>query len=395
MLRMLVVALLLAACGPGAKHDAIAPPRPTDTAPAASATDLAPVLAPFAAQYELPALAAVVADSAAILGQGVVGVRRSDDPTKTKATLQDTWHLGSDTKAMTATLVAIFVENGTLGWDKTLPELFPKATIDPGYKGVTLAMLLAHVGGAPATPPTEVWSKMSGSADSRGSRLAAVEAVLARPPGAAVGTFTYSNVGYMMAGAALELATDTAWEDLLRERVFTPLGMTSCGFGPNAANGFDDPVVDQPWGHTSEGGTLVGLNVDNPVGLGPAGTVHCSVGDWLAFLREHLKGARGAATTLGLQPATWTKLHTPAANSDYALGWIVASRPWAGGAAYTHAGSNTLNVANVWIAPAIDRIYLTVANRGDTPALTAADAVIGELVARFPAPGVDADGGGR
>ncbi len=65
-------------------------------------------------------------------------------------------------------------------------------------------------------------------------------------------------------------------------------------------------------------------------------------------------------------------------------GWIVTSRSWAGGLTLAHVGSNTLNVADVWIAPAIDRIFMSVGNRGDTPALTAADAAIGDLVTRFP-----------
>jgi hypothetical protein len=112
--------------------------------------------------------------------------------------------------------------------------------------------------------------------------------------------------------------------------------------------------------------------------------VHCALADWLAFLRDHLHGALGEPTTIKLRPATWTKLHTAPAGSTYAMGWIVASRPWAGGVALAHVGSNTMNVADVWIAPAIHRIFVSAGNRGDDPALAAADAAIARLVARFP-----------
>ena len=347
-------------------------------APTGMTIDLAPDLAPIAATNQVPAMAALAADETTIFARGVTGVRKVGDPTL--ATNNDLWHLGSDTKAMTATLIAGYVEAGTLGWETKLPQLFPDIAVDAGYKDVTLAMLLAHVGGMPGDLPADVLATISGAGAPRDLRLAAAKQLLTRPPGATVGTFTYANAGYMVAGAALELATDHAWEDLIRQQLFAPLAMASCGFGPSASPG----TVDEPWGHVLDNGTLVAINEDNPPALGPAGTVHCSLVDWLAFLREHLNGANGAPTVLGLQAATWTKLHTAYPGSDYALGWIVASRPWANGIAITHVGDNTLNVADVWIAPAIHRIYVSAGNRGDDPAITAADSAIADLVTRFP-----------
>ena len=376
----IALVIAIASCG-HSQATTDAPVVPIDAAgPDVIGVDLAPDLVPIAAQYGVPALAALAADDHTILGEGVTGVRKLGDPTL--ATLDDVWHLGSDTKAMTATLIAEYVEAGTLSWDTTLPIAFPGVAVDPGYHDVTIAMLLAHVGGAPADFPADVETLLEGSGTPQAVRLQVVEALLTRPPGATVGQFTYSDAGYMMAGAALEIATSTAWEDSIQAHVFAPLGMTSCGFGPNATGDSDD----EPWGHTLVDGVLTPMNVDNPPALGPAGVVHCSLASWLAFLRDHLAGANGAPTTLGLAPATWQMLHTPYSGSNYALGWIVASRPWADGFALSHAGSNTLNVADVWIAPAIDRIFMSVGNRGDTPALTAADAVIGDLVTRFPVP---------
>jgi CubicO group peptidase (beta-lactamase class C family) len=373
----LVVVVVVAACSSApAVVDA---PGPSD-ASGASPVDLAGDLAPIAAQYQVPAMAALAADETTILGRGVTGVRKLGDPTL--ATNLDRWHLGSDTKAMTATLIAGYVEAGTLGWDTKLPQLFPAITVDAGYRDVTLAMLLAHVGGLPADLPADVETTLSGSGTPRDLRLAAVQQLLTRAPATTPGTYSYANAGYIVAGAALELAANAAWEDLITRKLFQPLAMASCGFGPSATAG----TVDAPWGHVLENGALVAVNLDNPPALGPAGTVHCSLVDWLAFLREHLNGATGAPTVLGLQAATWAKLHAPYAGSDYAMGWIVASRPWANGIALTHVGDNTLNVADVWIAPSIHRIYLSTGNRGDDPAISAADSAVGKLVTRFPAP---------
>jgi hypothetical protein len=99
------------------------------------------------------------------------------------------------------------------------------------------------------------------------------------------------------------------------------------------------------------------MNIDNPPAFGPAGTVHCALVDWLGFLTDHLHGALGAPTTLGLQAATWSKLHTRWPGTTYALGWSVVPQSWAGGLTLAHVGDNTLNVADVWIAPAIRRIF--------------------------------------
>ncbi|HTR49198.1 MAG TPA: serine hydrolase domain-containing protein [Kofleriaceae bacterium] len=378
MVRAAAISLALAACGSPMSAPRDAPGAP-DSAPDAAGLDLTSQLAPIAAQYQLPAMAGIAASDSAILGQGVTGVRKLGDPTP--ATLDDTWHLGSDTKAMTSTLIAGYVEAGTLGWDEPLSQLFPGTTIDPGYQSVTLRMLLAHVGGAPADLPTAVEQVIAGPGTSRALRLQAVQMILAQPPGATVGTYTYSNAGYMIAGAALELATNTAWEDLMRAKLFAPLQMTSCGFGPNATG----TMVDEPWGHELENGTLVAVNLDNPPALGPAGTVHCGLVDWLAFLREHLNGARGAPTVLGLQPATWTELHTPYPGSagSYALGWGVVTQSWTNGPALAHTGDNTFNVADAWVVPGIDRIFVATSNRGDQPALDGANAAIVSEITEF------------
>jgi CubicO group peptidase (beta-lactamase class C family) len=160
--------------------------------------------------------------------------------------------------------------------------------------------------------------------------------------------------------------------------------MTSCGFG---APGHESPV-DQPWGHALSSSQLIPLSpldpsADNPASLGPAGTVHCSLADWGKFFALHLAGARGEATSL-VSSATLTRLQTPPSGGDYACGWIVVQRSWAGGTALSHAGSNTLWFADLWLAPAKNLAFATVTNRGDDVAANASDAAIGVLIQAYP-----------
>jgi D-alanyl-D-alanine carboxypeptidase len=373
------------ACAPGAGATVApvgvsAPPSAPATPPPAAEADLASMLEPIRVKSGLPALAAAIIAGDRIAAMGAVGVRKSGDPTPVGP--GDEWHLGSDTKAMTATLFALYVDDGKISFTTTLAQAFPAwaSKMDPAFRDVTMQALLAHRGGLPHDVPSEVFGSLPRTAaDSRAARLTAIQAALERPPEIRPDTkFAYSNAGYMIVGAALEELTDTPWETLMRERLFAPLGMTSCGFGAPATPG----QVDQPWPHLVVAGELepvpTGPAADNPPALGPAGTVHCSLADWGKFVAMHLAGARGESKFLSA--TSFAKLHTPYPGEEYAGGWIVTTRPWAHGMALTHAGSNGMWFANVWLAPGLDRAFLVATNRGDAAAAEATDAVVDKLV---------------
>ncbi|HTE51940.1 MAG TPA: serine hydrolase domain-containing protein [Kofleriaceae bacterium] len=343
--------------------------------------DISDTLEKVRARADLPAIAGAVWRGPSLAAIGASGARKLGD--STRVTTDDKWHLSSDTKAMTATLIGIHVDRGRIHFEDTIGALFAGETIDPGYADVTLDELLHHRGGVPADIPADVWSKMWSDGDAPGARLDAVRAILSRPPARPPGTFEYSNAGYMIAGTALERATGASWEQLLQKELFAPLHMSSCGFGPPGAPG----RVDQPRGHTIGAGGVAtpvepGPQADNPPALGPAGTVHCSLADWGKFLAVHLAGARHEATGLIAQ-ATLTRLQTPAPGGDYACGWIVTERPWAGGTALTHSGSNTLWFATVWLAPARNLAFAVVTNRGDQVATAAVDSAFLPLLDSF------------
>ena len=67
-------------------------------------------------------------------------------------TINDRFHLGSDTKAMTSLLAAMLVEEGKLRWNTTLAEVFPELAekMDAGFRNVTLEQLLSHTSGIPS-----------------------------------------------------------------------------------------------------------------------------------------------------------------------------------------------------------------------------------------------------
>jgi hypothetical protein len=76
----------------------------------------------------------------------------------------------------------------------------------------------------------------------------------------------------------------------------------------------------------------------------------------------------------------YTRLHTAPFGGDYAFGWIVTERPWAGGTVYTHAGSNSMNLAVAWVAPLRDMAVLVTTNQGGSAAAKGADEASAALI---------------
>jgi len=380
----LAVAALLC-CVACPRNTGETPPAPSPKDAAAQpgeVADLSELLQPILDGASTPALVAAVSDGEKLLALGSVGVRKQGD--ESPVTAADKMHLGSCTKAMTATLAALQVDDGQLSWTRTLAELFPglATTMHADYRGVTIEQLLQHRGGTSGSLAQEhpdLLSALRQEGEVTTQRLSFVEALLQRAPAVTPGTeYRYSNAGYMVVGTGLEVLTGKSWETLMSEQLFTPLGMSSCGYGAPASLG----QVDQPWGHTlgATGAVPVapGPGADNPPALGPAGTVHCAMEDWARFVRVHLNGARGRSEFLSA--ASFARMHTPPAGGDYALGWTAAARDWAGGTALTHSGSNTMFFAQVWFAPEKDRILMAATNLGGDGARATVDEVLAALV---------------
>ena len=84
-----------------------------------------------------------------------------------------------------------------------------------------------------------------------------------------------------------------------------------------------------------------------------------------------------------LKPATLTRLHTPPPGSDYACGWGVVKRRWAGGNALTHAGSNTMWFVVLWLAPAKNFSVIVGTNIAGPNAEKACDEVASAMIGHW------------
>ena len=307
-----------------------------------------------ASSSEAPALAALVVGPDGPLWTGVRGVRQAGG--NQAVTSGDLWHLGSNTKAMTAALYGRLVDQGRARWGATLSELLPDLSMDTAWRDVPIEAVMAHAAGLSDQTAMGMTWLTTARGDPRpvaAQRRTLAETMLAVAPAGTPGTFAYGNANYVLVGAVIERITGQSWEDAMREEVFSPLGITTGGFGA--------PIGDQPRGH--RGGMAIdpaNPGADNPPALGPAGTVHMTLGDYARFLRVFLSDGAGWIT-----PSTLATLSSAMGTGapPYAGGWIVsAGQPWANGPALAHDGSNTLWYASTWVAPCIGRAYVVVSN---------------------------------
>ena len=375
----LVLVVLFPACGDD-------PVVPDDPGRAGDGT-LAETLEFVRAAYDLPALAAMMVHQGRVIEMAAVGMRADGSPEP--VTENDLWHVGSITKAMTATVVARLAERGVLSWSTTVSQALPALVADmrPEYADVNFTELLSHTSGLrDEVHEVPIWPTLDvdvGPATTE-ERLLWAAQLLALSPERSRGEHLYSNAGYIVAGAMIEALTGLGWETLMEQELFQPLGITTAGFGAPGQPG----VRDQPWGHLRSGGNWApqspgSAGADNPASIGPAGTVHISMADMALYMAAHLAGAQGQGGIL--EPASWQQLHTAAPGTAYAQGWGLEQQPWTGGVALTHNGSNVRWFARLWLAPGRDFGLFTVTNAADDPGENGTDAAAIVLIERFEA----------
>ena len=349
----------------------------TDNPTSAPPIDLTDYLTEYIERGESPGLIAAVIDEHGVRAIGAAGLRRQGS--RSSMTVDDLVHIGSNTKAMTATMLATLVADGTFpkGWDTTIGDVYPKLAkkIHPKYRSVTLSQMVRMEGGMPANAKN--WWAYGKQSDIRKRRYTIVRDNLKKAPAGLQGKFLYSNLSYVVAALLAEGRTKKSWETLMQERLFIPLGMTSTGFGPPGT----PRKVDQPWGHRLERGKWKPNRYDNDPSLGPAGTVHLSVEDWAKFMALWFPNREPEI----LDRKTLNTLTRPSRPSkDYAAGWFVWPRPWADGNVLHHDGTNLNWRTALWIAPNRHVAYLAVSNAADfydgDDTYWTIDSVIGSLI---------------
>ncbi|UJR17029.1 hypothetical protein I4U23_003927 [Adineta vaga] len=293
----------------------------------------------------------------------VSGVRRADALTPETVTVNDKWHLGSNTKAMTATLIQMLIQTDKLRLNTTVGDIFPyvsfssittppsdsctcdsfshldgyfakspyscNLTIHISWKYVTIAHLLTHTSGLEALDmalPREYYIESlalekNGTKESctnypLPSRRYHLSVILPMtipnpPPSIDVPVnSSYSNNNFILLGLILEEIWSLPWESIIQRELFDPLGMNTAGFGSPIEQVPFDSYATQPFGHYEDDvNVLHSTDADNLKSWGSTGLVHANLDDWSKFIACHLQEGRNL-TTLGFPARSNNFLNT-------------------------------------------------------------------------------------
>ncbi|WP_084397677.1 serine hydrolase domain-containing protein [Henriciella aquimarina] len=302
----------------------------------------------------LGAAVAIVGREPTIAVSGTVS-KGSDTP----VARTDAWHIGSNTKALTALLYARLAEDGLADWGDSLPDLFPKMAeeMDPAWQDTRIEDLFAHRSGLGQIGPIWVLARRNDDAPVREQRLATVESRLTKPPAGEPGTFEYSNLNYIVAGAAIERLIEMSWEDAIKAYIFDAEGASwseGWGFGPpqTGLEGHNRNIV----GWRSSVGR--GKSADNPEALGPAGTAHVPLASHARLLLQFVD-EDSTLITPDMRDhllAPW-----PDETANYAMGLAVSDHPQLG-RVYLHNGSNTMWLSRIALVPSHDAVIIVNTN---------------------------------
>jgi len=259
-------------------------------------------------RQRVPGVAVAVVDRGQVVkaaGYGYANVEH-DVPVRPETIFQS----GSLGKQFTAAAVMTLVEEGKLALDDSIAKYFPEAP--EVFRPITVRHLLTHTSGIPDYTEGTVDLRRDYTEDEM-ARLA-FGLKLEFPVGA---RWNYSNTGYLLLGVLARRASGRFYGDVLRERVFLPLGMKTARIIS------EEDIVP----HRAAGYRLVGRELKNQEWVAPKlnttadGSLYFTVLDLIAWD----KGLRSGAV---LKPESWAAVFQPVRLSSgrtypYGFGWVV------------------------------------------------------------------------
>ncbi len=286
-----------------------------------------------------------------------------DSPKVNEGTIYDAASLTKP--VVTATLAAMLSETGQLDVNAPISRYLPGWACgpDPGRRGrVSVAHLLAHSSGLP--PHEDYFVKLK----SRSEILArALAEPLAHEPGA---QSIYSDIGFILLGAIIERLTGRPLDQLARERIFAPLGMTNTMFRPPKSLRARIAPTERVSGARKRvlHGEVHDQNASVMNGVSGHAGMFSTGADLAIFCQMLLNGGIYAHERI-LRRQTVTEFTSPAplAENTRTLGWNVPTEPSSSGRYFSKQsiGHTGFTGASMWIDKQKELfvVLLTNANR--------------------------------
>lgn len=224
------------------------------------------------------AAVAVVKDGQVVLVKGY-GLRNMSK--NLPVTADTLFAIGSSTKAFTTLAMAILVDEGKLAWDEPVVKYLPKFGLKDTFAGqrMTPRDLVTHRAGLPRHDL--VWYNAKLSREELVERLPYLE-----PNAGFREKFQYQNLMFLTAGYLVGEVARTSWENVLRTRIFDPLGMSSSNFSVLESQKGKDFATP----YELEKKAPLEIPFRDITTVGPAGSINSSARDMSKWLLLQLGG---------------------------------------------------------------------------------------------------------
>jgi CubicO group peptidase (beta-lactamase class C family) len=248
--------------------------------------------------WKVPGLAVAIVRNDSVLYTRGFGVLAAGSTTPVNE--RTLFEIGSSSKAFTATLVAMMVSDGKMRWDDRLTTYLPDFRMyDPvANEAVTLRDALSHRSGI--ARGELVWLGAGIGRDEVLHRLRFL-----KPESPFRSKWSYQNMMFLAAGQAVGKVAGSSWDDVLRQRIFTPLGMTS---SLPTQTGNTNPNSARP--HGMDHDTAFVKAFFDGENIAPAGAIVSNAVDMAQWLRFQLNDGVANGKRL-LSSAAFRETHAP------------------------------------------------------------------------------------
>ncbi len=227
--------------------------------------------------WEVPGLAiAIVKDDKVVYAKGY-GVQKLGESTPVNE--RTIFAIGSTTKAMTVACLGMLVDEGKLSWDDPATKHLKGFQLYDPYvtRELSVRDLVTHRSGLERADL--LWYS---SPYSREEILFRIRYL--KPAWSFRSRYGYQNILYLAAGQIIPELTGKSWDELIQERLFKPLGMTSTTTSTRQLEGMSNvatphAIIDQ------KVQPIRWVNIDN---VAPAGSVNSNVLDMAQWIRLNL-----------------------------------------------------------------------------------------------------------
>jgi CubicO group peptidase (beta-lactamase class C family) len=272
-------------------------------------------------EFDVPGVAvAIVKDGQTVLRRGY-GVRRLGDAAKVDE--HTLFGIASNSKAFTATALAMLVDEGKIAWDDPVQKHLPSfAMYDPYVsRELTVRDLLCHRSGLGLGagdllfwPDTDV---------TREQVVAAARYI--RPATSLRSKYAYNNLMFVVAGEVVRAVAGKPWDDFIHERIFSPLGMTesqitTLGFRPG-----DNVAAPHSRGWRLEG-TLTPIPATKDQTWAAAAGIKSNLTDLTKWVSAHLAQGKANGRQIWSEKAEY-EMWSPQTIINVSQGGSAALRP--------------------------------------------------------------------